>query len=500
MADPTTGRGFLGELGLTDLSAEQASQARQRQQYGLGVSQQVAGIDRTPGLKPAERDARKIGAILGNFFGSRKFAGGGQLNDSEQAGITAVQSAQEKLREIKKLDPTMTQEMQSEKFKQILSGELALVGQVQQSMEVGKAAQQEYRARTTQELQLKKLGLDVDRTGIAKTLDEGSATRDLRGQVTPIWPKGATREDEAVMGFMKNDGTMVDQEGNELAIGEYSIFKPPTDATKRFYTANELGVSDREQANIRDQAGAVAAMARGAVDMRDALSEAAKLGAGVNIMDGSGKVTNAVTKMLEIASGVARDMKATVEIFSPDGDRVFGALDSSGGAQAWVGNEDSDNFKDLDSRLFDLVPKHLRDTAVARAKYYSALVRITFAQARTNEPGAKQLSDEDFKRALTQMAGNASDPEAFREVMLNNMQEAVASMEMRQKIIGRERFDLIVDQEGQDAMRFQLNRFHTAFDPSFGSAPNPSETLTGTPTAADGTITVGGGTFTPTVR
>ena len=521
MADPTTGRGFLAELGLTDLSEEQASQARQRAQFGIGVQAAAAGIDSMPGISPAERDARKVGAILGNFFGSRKFAGGGQINDQEKAGITAVQSAQEKLTELKKVTPGMTQEMASEKFKQILAGELALVGQVQQSMEVGKAAEQEYRARKTQELELKRLGLGADRDDVALTLEEGKAARDLRGQVNPVWKKGATREDEAIMGFMKNDGTVVGSDGEEIPLGEYSIFPPPTPANNgRPLTANDLGISDREQASIRNQAGAMAAMARGAVDMRDALAEASQLGAGVNIMDGSGKATGAFTKILEITSGLARTINATLDVLGPNGVASQGDLSQGPAASSWIDG----NFDEMDERLFDLVPDHLNATAASRAKYYSALTRITFAQARSNEPGAKQLSDEDFKRALVQMAGNAANPEAFRQVMVNNMRENVAAMEMRSAMIGPERMDLILYPAGKKLLEKEMNRFASVFgkvgdDTTFGTAAQPSRELTGrgrTPAINEtqpqgggatqfdiihqprGVIKVGGGTFTPT--
>jgi hypothetical protein len=483
--------GFLQDLGLTDLTAEEAERNRRRQQFGLGVQAQTDSIDRTPGLSPAERDARKIGAIFGNLLGSRKFMGGGNLNDREQAGITAVQSAQNKLRELQKIRPELTGELASEKFKQILSGELAMVGQVDQALQVGKQAQEEFRARRKQELELKRLGIQTDRESIGKELDEGRATRDIRGQVSPVWPKGATREDEAVMAFMQNDGKMVTADGEVLELGDFSIFPPPKPVGGgRPLTANDLGISDREQKEIRDQVGAVGAMARGAVAMREALAESAQLGAGVNIMDGTGKITGAANKVLEIASGVARSIGATLDVQDADG-QSQGILSQAPTAAKYV----SRNFKELDESLFDLVPSHLRKSEVARAKYYSALTRITYAQARSNEPGARQLSDEDFRRSLVQMAGNASDPEAFRQVMQGNMNEAVDALTMRQKIIGRDRMELIVAPGGLRAMDEELAKFRTSFGQDFGSAAEPSPALTTDPES--GVRRVGGATFTP---
>jgi hypothetical protein len=410
-------------MGLTDLSAAELERRRQRAQFGLGVQAQMQSIDNQRGLSPAERDARKVGAIFGNFFGSRLAE---TVTDDETRNITAVQAAQGKLQ--------ATGELAQEKFQQILAGELQRVGSVEKSLEV------------------------------------------LRGQVNPIWPKGATREDEAVMGFLQNDGTVVDSNGQEYPLGEFSIYPPPKqEGTGRKLTANDLGISDREQKEIRDQVAAIGAMARGAVDMRDALAEAAATGTGINIMDGTGKLTGLATKSLEIFSGVARTIKSTLDVQDAEG-RSQGILSQAPAASKYV----QKNFKELDNAMFDMVPTQMRQNEVTRARYYSALTRITYAQARANEPGARQLSDEDFRRSLVQMAGDASDPEAFRGVMENNMKEAVSAMDMRTKIIGEDRMDLIVAKPGMDAMRKELDRFDAAFSSDFGSAAEPSEALTGT--------------------
>jgi hypothetical protein len=460
-------------MGLTDLSAAELERRRQRAQFGLGVQAQMQSIDNQRGLSPAERDARKVGAIFGNFFGSRLAE---TVTDDETRNITAVQAAQGKLQALQKVQPGLTGELAQEKFQQILAGELQRVGSVEKSLEVGKAATQAMRARRTQELELKRLGISTERDEIARDLDKGKATRDLRGQVNPIWPKGATREDEAVMGFLQNDGTVVDSNGQEYPLGEFSIYPPPKqEGTGRKLTANDLGISDREQKEIRDQVASIGAMARGAVDMRDALAEAAASGKGINIMDGTGKVTGVVTKALEIFSGVSRNIGATLEVVDADG-RSQGDLSQGPAADRHT----KKNFAEIDKVLFDLVPENLRRSEITRAKYYSALTRITYAQARSNEPGARQLSDEDFRRSLVQMAGNASDPEAFRGVMENNMKEAVNAMDMRTKIIGEDRMELIVAKPGMNAMRKELARFDAAFSSDFGSAAEPSEALTGT--------------------
>jgi hypothetical protein len=492
MPDPTTGRGFLADLGLTDLNEEQASLAKQRAQFGLGVQEAIASIDNQTGISPAERDARKVGAIFGNFFGSRKVLGGGQLDDEEKSGIAAVQAAQEKLKELKRVTPGMSQELESEKFKQILAGELAMVNLTQQSIEVGKAAQQEFRARRTQEIELKRLGIAADRDGIAKKLDQGKATRELRGQVNPIWPKGATREDEAVMGFMQNDGTVVGQDGQTFDLGQYSIFPPPVPRGNGLpATANDLGISDREQKEIRDQVAAVGAMARGGLAMRDALAEASQAGDGVNIMDGTGTLTGGFVKILEVIGGIGRQIGATLDVVSADGEKSQGNLATGGSAAKYV----AENFTEIDGRLLNLVPDNLRNSEVSRAKYYSALTRITFAQARANEPGNRVLSDEDFKRSLVQMAGNASDPDAFRQVMNGNMKEAVEALDLRNKIIGEDRMKLIVSPAGIELMNKELATYRRAFKDEFGTAADPSAAILND--RDSGVRRVGGATFTP---
>jgi hypothetical protein len=75
--------------------------------------------------------------------------------------------------------------------------------------------------------------------------------------------------------------------------------------------------------------------------------------------------------------------------------------------------------------VWDIIPPNIRENDRARQEYYATLTQIVYARARANEPGARQLSDNDFKNAMMGLAGATNDPEAFRRVMYGNVMEDV---------------------------------------------------------------------------
>jgi hypothetical protein len=52
------------------------------------------------------------------------------------------------------------------------------------------------------------------------------------------------------------------------------------------------------------------------------------------------------------------------------------------------------------------------------AKFKSSIVQLAYAIARAAEPGARQLSEGDIKRALTVIGAQSGNPEALKGVLL----------------------------------------------------------------------------------
>jgi hypothetical protein len=55
--------------------------------------------------------------------------------------------------------------------------------------------------------------------------------------------------------------------------------------------------------------------------------------------------------------------------------------------------------------------------------------------ARANEPGARQLSDQDFKKALEQIGGAAADPERLRRVVFSNLRRKLDGFDTDLEIV-----------------------------------------------------------------
>lgn len=73
--------------------------------------------------------------------------------------------------------------------------------------------------------------------------------------------------------------------------------------------------------------------------------------------------------------------------------------------------------------------KNSEDSASRAARYQSAIVQLAYAIARSNEPGARQLSDADFRHALAEIGANSADPKKLAAVILQNMTRKARSVE-----------------------------------------------------------------------
>lgn len=81
------------------------------------------------------------------------------------------------------------------------------------------------------------------------------------------------------------------------------------------------------------------------------------------------------------------------------------------------------------------LPPDLAETGAVAAEYRAAIVELAYAVARANEPGARQLSDQDFRLALQQIGASAADPEKMRRVILANLTRRADSFNIDQQMV-----------------------------------------------------------------
>jgi hypothetical protein len=66
------------------------------------------------------------------------------------------------------------------------------------------------------------------------------------------------------------------------------------------------------------------------------------------------------------------------------------------------------------------LPEGMNAAGDAAAEYRSSIIQLAYAVARSNEPGARQLSDADFRHAMKEIGAAAGDPNRLRRVILAN--------------------------------------------------------------------------------
>lgn len=72
----------------------------------------------------------------------------------------------------------------------------------------------------------------------------------------------------------------------------------------------------------------------------------------------------------------------------------------------------------------------------AAAEYRSAIVQLAYAVARSNEPGARQLSDTDFRNALRELGAAAASPERLSRVIMANFARKAKTVDRAVQRVG----------------------------------------------------------------
>lgn len=455
--------GLLGTFGLPDLTVNELSQKRRaalREQELAGVDQRFAGSNQ------AVSQAARIGSILGG-------TGRDTVSDDEEKRLNAVQTAQQRFKEASERNPALNAldgQKKQNIFQKILADELAGQGEIALGLEIGANLEQKRNAQQLQREELKQAGIATERGQTAAELDANELIANRRGKITTVFPKGSTDPNDGLTAFIQNDGTAVAADGNPIPLGDYTILRPQGLGKDGKFRDR---ITPSEAAKVRAQQRAISQQMKAGLQMKSALQEAITSDGKVNIMDGAGALTTGTVKVLDGLRAIASQIGGAVDVIDENG-RSQGRLDSGPAASRYA----KDNFDELDSRLSELTPANIRGNARAREKFYSALIQMTYAQARAQEPGARQLSDADFKNALAGLAGSTSDPESLREVLMGSIDRNFSDFDLWRKQLGPEVYRKVVGESADDTFNADLATFREQFGTDFGSAQNPGAGLT----------------------
>ena len=114
------------------------------------------------------------------------------------------------------------------------------------------------------------------------------------------------------------------------------------------------------------------------------------------------------------------------------------------------------------------VPQSIANDERAIQRYKAAVVQMAYAKARANEPGARQLSDADFKNAIQQIGANAADPEALRQVLFGDITRGVEDFQLWRAQIGENNATKIIQPSAMRMFDGAYSEFTEAFGQHFG--------------------------------
>lgn len=226
-------------------------------------------------------------------------------------------------------------------------------------------------------------------------------------------------------------GSFVDNEGNHISsfitleqaidlrelatkemedAGVNSPMDLPWDARVRLF---DSAVPASERTGMRMQFDALdtqTAIMNAVADMFIEMDESGKQPG--EFLDGAGQITQFVTNVKTAAVNVGGTWRVQIAKGTEEEIRA-------GKGEALFNGPDDKNLVEQYADMIEL-PEGMDKTGDAAAEYQSAIIQLAYAVARSNEPGARQLSDADFKHALNEIGAAAASPERLRRVILKN--------------------------------------------------------------------------------
>jgi hypothetical protein len=128
-----------------------------------------------------------------------------------------------------------------------------------------------------------------------------------------------------------------------------------------------------------------------------------------------GGMNQLVSSVGKVFSGGLRAMQSFAEV----------GEDGIGIGKGKTANEWTSSISD------EMIPESIRGKAQQASAYKAAIMQMVYADARLNEPGARQLSDNDITNAMVRLGVNSNDPQTVIDVFFTNMDDRLAVTEQK---------------------------------------------------------------------
>ena len=448
--------------------------------------------------RPEEQAMFNVGAAAGNALG-KMF--GGNLSDEERRRFQAKEQSQNEVDMLRQSEDwqTMDADQRSLKVQDISSKALYDHGFVQDAATLGAQAAEKRVAIQKQGMELERLGYQTAEAkqkhefnqehgeSVMETIRIGQAQGNM-GQYYLKTPGGYSAETVT--------GTI--QEDHSLKVGERTIpageFSPSVKSVgmtqldqRRLLNAT---FSPTAQGKIRDTAKGLAQTTRINNNILRMLGESAQKTGEINFLGGAGKGVGWINSMVNNVKSAFRTADG-VSYAAPVNIGGVRQADGSykGGKNITMNGLAKDRDSETGQALSEAMGK-LGYTGDMANKYQSQVMELAYATARANEPGARQLSDADIANALRIIGTNATNPEAMRQIFMDNVSRAVKKHKDNIASVPRDLRHLIITPDLDDRMETELATFAELSSADYGTAEEPSEKLMSIDTAPEHDLSI----------
>lgn len=486
MAENTNYINMFRDLGLDTRSEEQILEERRQQRMQLALAE----ASQTQPTFRGESDLRRSGAALGAYIANKYNKP--ELSPDEKLMMGAKEYADQSVKGMEESgafgsreDGTFNAlgygEARAEKIAEYLlqNNDMRGVDLAAQVYRARQIREKDKREREKHDLDLRKGEQDLE-----ESIYDFDRNKFLhkRGEMATIYRPGSSDPNTGIQAFIDDTGTAWTMQGGEPApvpMNEYTLDRPilPT-AKGRGGGKNPFIPPPSKQEEMRAHQRAIVQQMKLSTVMLDAMQKAIKESPSgtLDVMDGSGKLQIFSVNLVNNINAAFRQAEQWVGL--TDGDpsdpnsKVTGRLDGTIANSMKYVRENQKYFDEVIS-----IPESIEKGSIQAMRYQAAMVQLAYAKARSNEPGARQLSDHDFKMAIRQIGANATTPDGLRQVMLDNVNLADSDFEFWRKQYSPEVVNEIIPPRAMREYESTKAKWEDSFESYWGTASNPTGAL-----------------------
>lgn len=448
----------------------------------------------------------RLGNRIGNLMGAKLGMGQQELPPEEARQYAIVEDAQDRFNRFREESPELWQGMSVEDkaltYKRFLSESAADNEQWDLATTLGDDYEAAYNARIKENMQKRKLGIEVD------DLEQASNQRRL---------DNALKNGLGAQGMIYDVGgddssgrlAMIDKEGyargkdpktgrdRVWSPGEYRTTPPRAQTgqgVREFAPKTEVTPSARK--GYRDDVVNLESQMQIALNMQRVMEDAVAEFGSVDFLSTAGAAVSVVNRLMDNVSAIARTARGRagsdlISVVGPDGEEITQLNAHHDASIRSYLNKQTHIQSELGSRWAELEKDgRFRETYRNKEAWEANVIRLAYTRARAREPGARQLSDVDIRMAMAELGGATTDPESFRRVMSQGLHGDIEKFHASMRLLPPGARAEIFPDGALDVTNDLIKEFYETFgdptkprdeQPNFGTGRTPGPGITPTP-------------------